>query len=119
MAYGNPERVEPYDLMAKYPIAVIPFSGLSPSAGKALAAAIDDAIEALRKWQLPTGPNTRLLNARRRLLEVSAQGSYGATPAELYETAKAIMIANDFYGISRTMQDERAGPIAEELKVAL
>jgi len=86
-AHGNPERVEPYDLMAKYPIAVIPFSGLSPSAGEALAAAIDDAVEVLRKWELPTSPNTRLLNARRRLLEVSAQGSYGATPAELYETA--------------------------------
>src|ERR1051326_2209340 len=105
--------------MAKYPLAVIPFSGLSPAACEALAAAIDDAVEALRKWQLPTGPNTRLLNARRRLLDVSAQGSYGATPAELYETAKAILVANDFYGISRTMQDERAAPIAEELRIAL
>jgi hypothetical protein len=105
--------------MAKYPLAVIPFSGLSPAACEALAAAIDDAVEALRKWQLPTGPNTRLLNAKRRLLKVSAQGSYGATPPELYETAKAILVANDFYGISRTMQDERAAPIAKELKLAL
>lgn len=105
--------------MAKYPTAVIPFSGLSPAACAALAAAIDDAIEAFRKWQLPTGPNTRLLNARRRLLKVANEGSYGTTAVELYDTAKAILVANDFYGISRTMQDERAAPIAEELRVAL
>lgn len=105
--------------MAKYPIALIPFSGLSPSACTALAAAIDDAIEAFRKWNLPTGTNTRLLIAKHCLLKVSERDSYGETPEELYQTAKAILLANDFYLISRTLKEDRADPIAEELRVAL
>ena len=103
----------------KYPTALIPFTDFSPSACSALVAAIDDAIEVFRRWQIPVGRATRLLEARRRLVKVAAQGSYGATPNELYNTAKAILIANDFYGISRTMTDERGAPIADELKVAL
>src|SRR5438552_18421102 len=105
--------------MAKYPTALIPFSGLSPSACAALAAAIDDAIEACLKWNLPTGTSTRLLIARCCLLKVSERDSYGETPEELYETAKAILLANDFYLISRTLDEDRADPIAEELRVAL
>lgn len=103
----------------KYPTSLIPFTGFSPSACSALVSAIDDAIEVFRRWEIPVGRRTRLLEARRRLVKVAAQGSYGATPNELYKTAKAILIANDFYGISRTMTDERAAPIADELKVAL
>lgn len=103
----------------KYPTALIPFTGLSPSACSALVCAIDDAIEVFRKWEIPVGRRTRLLEARRRLVKIAAQGSYGATPEELYKTAKAILIANDFYGISRTMTAGRAAPIAEELRVAL
>ena len=103
----------------RYATALIPFSGLTPSACTALAAAIDDAIETLGKWDLPTGINTRLLKAKRRLLKVAARGSYGATPDELYETANAILVAHDFYVISRTLRGDRANPIAEELKVAL
>lgn len=105
--------------MSKYPIALIPFTRLSPPACVALAAAIDDALEVFGKWQLPTGMNTRLLKARSRLQKVANQGSYGATPDELYETAKAIVLANDFYLISRTLKEDRADPIAEELNVAL
>jgi hypothetical protein len=105
--------------MPKYPIAVIPYSCLSPSACSALAAAIDDAIEIFSKWQLPTGMSTRLLKARGRLLEVVKQGSYGETSDEIFETGKAILLANDFYLISRTLTDDRADPIAEELEVAL
>lgn len=105
--------------MSKYPIAVIPYSRLSPSACSALAAAIDDALEVFSNWQLPTGMSTRLLRARSRLLEVATHGSYGETPAELYKTGKAILLANDFYLISRTLTDDRAGPIAEELEAAL
>lgn len=103
----------------KYPISLIPFTGFSPAACSALVSAIDDAIEIFRKWQIPVGRGTRLLEARGRLVKVAAQDSYGATQNELYKTAKAILIANDFYGISRTMADERAAPIADELKVAL
>jgi hypothetical protein len=105
--------------MGKYPIAIIPFSRLSPSACSALAAAIDDASEVFSRWQLPTGMSTRLLKAKGRLLKVADQDSYGTTPDELYETAKAIILANDFYLISRTLKDDRADPIAEELEVAL
>jgi hypothetical protein len=105
--------------MGKYPIAIIPFAGLSPAACTALAAAIDDALEVFGRWQLPTGMSTRLLKARGHLMKVARQDSYGATPDELYETAKAILLANDFYLISRTLKEDRADPIAEELKVAL
>ena len=53
------------------------------------------------------------------MLEVSEQGSYGATTEELNQTAKAIVLASDFYLISRTLKEDRADPIAKELKVAL
>lgn len=105
--------------MGKYPIAIIPFSRLSPSACSALAAAIDDALEIFGKWQLPTGMSTRLLKAKNCLLRVANQGSYGENPDELYETAKAIVLANEFYLISRTLKEDRAEPIAEELDIAL
>lgn len=105
--------------MAKYPIALIPFSDLSPSACAALAAAIDGAIEAFGKWELPTGTNTRLLIARRCLQNIAERNSYGETPEELYDAAKAIILAHDFYPISRTLSEDRANPIAEELRVAL
>ena len=105
--------------MGKYLIAVLPFSRLSPSACAALAAAIDDALEIFDRWQLPIGMSTRLLKARSRLLKVSNQSSYGENSDELYETAKAILLANEFYLISRTLKEDRAEPIAEELEVAL
>jgi hypothetical protein len=105
--------------MGNYPIAVLPFSRLSPSACSALAAAIDDALEIFDRWQLPTGMSTRLLKARSRLVKVVDQNSYGKNSVELYETAKAILLANEFYLISRTLKEDRAEPIAEELDVAL
>jgi hypothetical protein len=105
--------------MGKYPIAILPFTHLSPSACLALAAAVDDALDIFGKWQLPIGMSTRLLKAKGRLLKVANENSYGENPNELYETAKAILLANEFYLISRTLKEDRAEPIAEELEIAL
>jgi hypothetical protein len=113
------ENIDETRTMGKYPIAVIPFSCLSPSACAALAAAVDDAIEAFSKWQIPTGVNSKLLKARKCLLKVAEQDSYGTTQTDLIETAKAILLANDFYVISRTLTESRADPIAKELEIAL
>jgi hypothetical protein len=105
--------------MGKYPIAVLPFTHLSPPACSALAAAVDDALDIFCRWQLPVGMSTRLLKAKSRLLKVANQNSYGETSDELYETAKAILLANEFYLISRTLKEDRAEPIAQELEIAL
>jgi hypothetical protein len=90
------------------------FPRLSPSACGALALAIDDAIAVFDEWGLPR--SARLLQAKKLLLRVNVTQSYGTTAQQLKETANAIIVANDFYLISRTMKGGRADPVASELK---
>jgi hypothetical protein len=106
-------------MIGRYPIAVLPFPALSPSACEALVAAIDDALEAFSRWNLPTGPNTKLQKARVLLSKVAEKQTYGTTGAELLDTAQAIRLANDFYVISRMLPESRENVIAEELREAL
>lgn len=105
--------------MSKYPTALIPFTKLSPKACIALVAALDDAIELFDKWELPTGINTKLGTAKKQLLKVITDDSYGKNDDELFKTARAITLANDFYLISRILSGTRAKAIAEELENAL
>lgn len=106
-------------MIGRYPIAVLSFPALSPSACRALVAAIDDALEAFSKWNLPTGPNTKLQKARALLSKVAEKQTYGTTGVELLDTAQAIRLANDFYVISRMLPEGRENVIAEELREAL
>lgn len=93
------------------------FSRLSPSACGALALAIDDAVAVFDEWGLPR--SERLLKAKQVLLKVEATQSYGRSSQQLKEIASAIIVANDFYLISRTLKNGRADPIALELKESL
>ncbi len=93
------------------------FPRLSPSACGALAVAIDDTIAVFDGWGLPR--SARLLQAKQLLLRVNATQSYGTTAQQLKETANAIIVANDFYLISRTLKSRRADPIILELKESL
>lgn len=106
-------------MRGKYPILILPFPALSPLACRALVAAIDDALEIFFRWDLPTGPNTKLQKARALLVEVAEKQTYGKTSAELIKTAQAIRLANDFYAISRMLPEQRENVIAEELREAL
>lgn len=103
----------------KYPVALIPYTTLTPPACEALAAAIEDALDVFDQWGLRTGMGTRLAKAKSHLRAVAASGSYGETPDELILTARAVRLAHDFYLISRTLKTDRAEPIATELESAL
>ncbi len=105
--------------MENYHRAVIPYHRLSPEACSALAVAIDDAIKLFDRWGIPILGASRLPLAARHLRQVAESGTYGATPPELEITAKAIMLAIDFYCIASSLEQDREDVIANELAVAL
>ncbi|HEX8691085.1 MAG TPA: hypothetical protein VF746_01485 [Longimicrobium sp.] len=105
--------------MGRYEIALLPFAQLSPQACEALAVALEEAQEVLISWNLRQTENGRIARAIRQLHTVAMNGSFGSTKAQLYETARAIFLANDLYVITRTLPSERDDPIAQELAAIL
>lgn len=91
------------------------FLTLSPAACGALVAAIEDAIEVFGAWNIRVHPSSRAMEARRQLTLVAREESFGTTETQLVRTARSILLANDFYTITRSLPQEPKAPLSEDL----
>lgn len=83
-----------------------------------LADQLAEAIAKFARWQMPQATRGRLPSCVQILREISRQGEYGNTDAELRLAANAMMTAKDFAEIAAALPEKRDDDMANELQHA-
>jgi hypothetical protein len=98
---------------------VIPFSRITPEACSVIAQRGQVAAEKLATWGLKRVIASRLISAVKRLKEVAATHSYGASAAEWDMTLEAIHLCTDFFQVAASLGAQPIPAVVHELAIAL